>query len=75
MTDKPLPESSGAFWFGIDWASGQSTIALQCPVERGRYSVSLYVEWADVPDPWPCTCGAMHAKPKPSHSGVVTDGN
>jgi hypothetical protein len=56
--------------FGIDWASGPSFIALHCPFGAG-YSVSLYVEWADVPDWWPCTCGAEHAKPKPGKNGIL----
>lgn len=60
---------------GIDWASGPSSIALHCPFGAG-HSVSLYVEWADVPEWWECTCGAEHQKPKQTHpGGIVTDGN
>jgi hypothetical protein len=47
---------------GIDWASGPSCIGLRCPFGAGT-SVTLYVAWADVPEWWPCTCGAEHAKP------------
>jgi hypothetical protein len=52
---------------GIDWGSGPSVIALHCPFGAG-HSLALYVTWADVPDWWPCTCGAEHAK----HPEVAT---
>jgi hypothetical protein len=46
---------------GIDWGSGPSFIALHCPFGAG-HSLSLYLRWDDVPDWWPCTCGAEHYK-------------
>lgn len=36
-------------------------VSLRCPFDVG-VAVSLYATWADVPDWWPCTCGAEHAK-------------
>lgn len=36
-------------------------VVLRCPFDAGC-STTFYVTWADVPDWWPCTCGAEHAK-------------
>jgi len=59
---KPIPMD------GIDWGTGPDLIGLRCPFNAGA-SVSLYTSWADVPDWWPCTCGAEHAKtPKVSET-------
>ena len=37
---------------------------LCCPFDAG-VAVSDYATWADVPDWWPCTCGAEHRKDMP----------
>jgi hypothetical protein len=74
MPDPARPGMRPISVTGIDWATGPSMIGLRCPFNAGA-SVSLYVTWADVPEWWPCTCGAEHQKPKPASGGIVTDGN
>jgi hypothetical protein len=44
-------------------------VSLRCPFDAG-VATSMYVTWDDVPDWWPCTCGADHQKQMPASGGL-----
>jgi hypothetical protein len=65
---KPILNLDG----GIDWGRSPGCITLHCPFTPGRFAVSLYATWSDVPEYWECTCGEKHHKTDPYRNRVMS---